>query len=115
MTEPLDYDRIFSDSMWRATSNVIDDQDFFGKFYELFVASLPEVASKFEGTDFFFQKKMLRDSFVHVMKFSGHKTANDFMKRLAKIHSKRDKDIPPHMYRLWLSTMIDTVKIYDRL
>ena len=113
MTEPVDYDRIYSDSFWKVTSNVIGDKDFFDKFYELLFASSPEIRNKFEGTDFFFQKKMLRDSLVHVMNFSGHKTANDFMKRLAARHSKGDLDIPSSMYRLWLSALIDTVKIYD--
>lgn len=113
MVDYVDYDQIYSDSFWRATGAVIEGKEFFDRFYENFIASSPEAKEKFRDTDFFFQKKMLRDSLIHMAKFSTFKRATAFMQKLAKKHSRDELDVQPHLYDMWLSSLIDAVKEYD--
>lgn len=70
MVDHIDYEKLYLDSFWRAIGTVIEGKEFFDRFYETFLASSPEAKEKFTDTDFFFQKKMLHDSLVHMQRFS---------------------------------------------
>ncbi len=86
------------------------------RFYDHFIASSPEIAEKFKNTNLANQKKMLMASFYTMVHFSSKNPEEQkMMERLSKIHSKADKDIPPHMYDLWLDCLIQTVKEFDTL
>ncbi len=99
--------------LWRVSGAVIEGKDFFSVFYENFIASSPVAKEKFKDTDLFFQKKMLRDSLIHIAKFSVYKKATAFIQKLAEKHSKDDLDVVPQLYDVWLSSLIDAVREYD--
>jgi len=113
MTQYVDYDRAYSDSFMRVSTNVVDGKNFFEGFYERFFASSDVVAAKFKNTDLAVQQKMLHDSLIYLERFSVYKREDDFILALARRHSKSKADIPPNLYDLWLTALIETVHDYD--
>lgn len=102
----------FNDSLTRCISN----PDFLKRFYELFMASSPEVRDRFRQTDFQKQHRVLKASlFMMMLAADGHQEGLDHVARLGARHSKRDLDIPPHLYDLWLQCLIQAVRECDRL
>ena len=113
MTHYVDYHRVYRDSYLRIHGTVIGDKGFFDRFYEQFLASSAEAKEKFKNTDFSRQKEMLRDSLGHMERFSLYKRADDIMLKLAKKHSRAELDIQPHLYDVWLTSLIVAVKEFD--
>ncbi len=93
-----------------AASGFLDD------FYERFVGSSEEVRAKFEGVDMKRQVRMLEDSLyvVAVASQGGEGSpAREALPRLAERHSRRDLDIRPGLYDLWITCLIDTARVHD--
>jgi len=87
---------------------------FFDTFYERFLAKSEEVAEKFRQTDFTRQKLMLRESLISMLLFNlGTGSARAELEQLAERHSRRDVDIAPHLYDLWLDALCETVERHD--
>jgi len=87
---------------------------FLDRFYERFVASSPEVASKFEHTDFGRQKVALRQSlYLMVMATEGGEGAVDYLDRIAVRHGRNSLDIRPEFYDLWLEALVATARELD--
>jgi len=89
---------------------------FLERFYELFLASSPEVKEKFKDTDFERQKVALRDSFF-VMETVAESSPGSppwaSLHQLALTHDRHHRDIRPELYDLWLSSLIQAVSEYD--
>jgi len=112
MAAPLDRSRIgeFSASLGRCHANPA----FISRFYELFVASSPEVAEKFEHTDLERQRRAMSSSlYALVLAMEGGQAASAYLDRIARQHGRKDLDIPPQMYDVWLECLIETVKEFD--
>jgi truncated hemoglobin YjbI len=91
----------------------VECDTFLQRFYELFLASSPEVAELFRNTDFERQKKVLRDS-LYVMLVAAGTTkgpAHDEVERLAKLH--RDVGVTHGMFTLWLDALIEAAREHD--
>lgn len=56
---------------------------------------------------------MLEKSIVYMSRFAVVQRTDDYVQSLATKHSKRDKDVQPHLYDIWLTCLIDTVKEHD--
>jgi len=97
------YDRILNDSGMK----------FFDEFYRLFLSATPEVASLFSHTDMQRQKTVLRLSFYQLIHFYEKKVPSESMAALGKVHAKDGRNIPPHLYDIWLNCLINAVKNYD--
>ena len=104
---------LFNDSLARC----LRDGRFFQRFYEIFLASSEEVREKFRATDFRKQRRMLQTSFYMLVEFItlGWPECQAYLERIAATHSKRGRDIPPHLYDLWLDSLLQTVKEHDDL
>ena len=101
---------IFNDSLERCTQRA----DFIDRFYETFLASSGEVRKKFENTDFRRQRRMLRSSlFLMILACEGMPEGIQHLERIAELHSKQQKDIPPHLYDLWANCLLQTVRECD--
>jgi hemoglobin-like flavoprotein len=89
--------------------------EFLERFYELFMASSPDIRKKFENTDFEVQKQVLRDSLFLMLSAAGTKEgyAHVQLEKLAKRHSHNDLGIKPEWYVLWLDTLLATVAEFD--
>jgi len=89
-------------------------EGFFDRFYERFLSKSPAVAHKFRNTDFKRQKLMLRESLISMLLFNQDVgTAREELERLAARHSRKQLDIAPYMYELWLDSLCETVAEHD--
>ena len=94
----------------RATAGFLD------AFYQRFVASSDEVRAKFAKTDMLRQVQMLEDTlFVVANAVQGEEgsPARSDLPRIAERHSRRDLDIGPELYDLFLECLIVTVRTHD--
>jgi hemoglobin-like flavoprotein len=102
---------LFNDSLERCAASA----DFLDDFYRTFMASSPEVAAKFQRTDFKKQKVMLKTSFYMMMLAAlGKPEGQAHLERIAQVHSGKDRDIRPGLYDLWLDCLIETARKFDR-
>ena len=89
-------------------------EGFIDSFYDRLLAKSSEVREKFRGTDFDRQKTMLRDSLIMVVRFNLDKAdAIKHLESLAERHSRRELDIPAHLYELWLDALCEAVEEHD--
>jgi hemoglobin-like flavoprotein len=102
---------VFNDSLERC----LRGGDFFQRFYEIFLASSPEVREKFAGTDFRKQRRMLQTAFYMLVEYIalGWPECQAYLERIAVAHGKHGRDIAPHMYDLWLDCLLRTVRERD--
>jgi len=105
------YNKIFSRSLNRAVT--ADPDRFFSRFYERFVPSSPEITGLFENVDMKRQKKIIESSLAYMSEFAAFLTETEYLKRLGERHSRRDVNIAPALYEVWLDTLIETVEEYD--
>lgn len=103
----------FVDSYSRIGGRDLASSDFFDAFYRHFVGASPEVAEKFKDTDMARQREMLRLSLDHMVYFAIDKDETKEIARVARIHNRTGADIPPHLYDLWLDSLLETVSKYD--
>jgi hemoglobin-like flavoprotein len=104
---------LFNDSLARC----LRGDQFFQRFYELFLASSAEVRDKFRGTDFRKQRRMLQASFYMLMEYIalGWPECQAYLERIAAAHGKQGRNIPPHLYDLWLECLLRAVQEFDDL
>lgn len=103
---------VFNDSLARCLRGDL----FFQRFYELFLASSPEVREKFRATDFRKQRRMLQTSFYMLVEYIalGWPECQAYLERIAAAHGRQGRDIPPQLYDLWLDCLLRTVKERDQ-
>jgi hemoglobin-like flavoprotein len=101
---------IFNESL----DQCMKDPRFLDRFYELFLASTPEVAEKFKNTDMLRQKRILKTSlYMLMLAAQGLDEGMQHLEQIAQRHSRDEIDIPPHLYDLWLNCLIQAVKEFD--
>jgi hemoglobin-like flavoprotein len=105
------YTKIFSRSLSRAVST--DPDRFFSRFYDRFVPSSPVVTALFEGVDMKRQRKILEASLAYMSEFAAFLTKTEPLERLAERHSRREIDVDPALYEVWLDMLVETVKEFD--
>lgn len=87
---------------------------FFERFYDLFLRQKPEIRKKFEHVDMDRQMRMLQASLQMVMLASQPGISPEFyLGRVAARHSKKDLDIPSHLYEDWLDALLTAVAEND--
>jgi len=89
---------------------------FLEDFYRRFIASSEEIRAKFAGTNMKRQVQMLEDSLyvvaVAIQGEEGSLVCGD-LPRIAARHSRKDLDIRPGLYDLWLECLIEAVRTHD--
>jgi hypothetical protein len=92
---------------------MVSGRRFFDVFYDHFLSS-PEIAAKFQGTDFKRQKRMLKLSLYVMLGAVVLKSADySMLTAIARRHARNDRDIPPHLYALWLDSLIFAANTCD--
>lgn len=89
---------------------------FLAAFYDRFTGSSPEVREKFRGVDLKGQARVLEDSlYVVAVAVQGEEgsLARGDLPRLAERHSRRDLDIRPELYDLWIQCLVETARSHD--
>lgn len=105
--------RQFVDSYARVGVKDLESGGFLDTFYQNFLASSPSVAAKFSATDMEKQREMLRMSLDHMVYFAIDREETSEIARVAAAHSKRQADIPEHLYAVWLDSLLATVSQFD--
>ena len=94
----------------RASAGFLED------FYQRFVASSEEVRAKFANTDMKQQVRSVEDSlYVIAVAVQGEQgsLARGDLPRIAARHGRKDLDIRPGLYDLWLECLIEAVRSHD--
>jgi hemoglobin-like flavoprotein len=89
---------------------------FLDSFYERFTGSSEEVREKFKDTDMARQVRALEDSlYVVANAVQGEEgsLARQALPAIAARHGRQDRDIPPHLFDLWIECLLETVRVHD--
>jgi hemoglobin-like flavoprotein len=101
---------LFNDSLQRCLGKA----DFLERFYEYFLASSPEVAARFAGTDFRRQRRMLKASlWMMTGILAGRPETTGHLDHIAALHGRARLDVRPEMYGLWLGSLLRAVREAD--
>lgn len=88
--------------------------DLIQKFYERFLDSDPRLPFMFENTDFSEQRELLSHSINLAILFAGgSEVGKEGLAKVRKSHSRKELNIPPEMYPLWINSFLETVKEMD--
>lgn len=109
----MGFEETFDQSYERVKTLEKDGRTFFDAFYGRFISSSPEVAHAFKNTDMKRQRKMLEKSFYSLFIFYATSNQNDYLEKIARLHSKHEANVDPALYDLWLECLIQTVAEYD--
>jgi len=104
-------DEIFNDSYERCLAR----SDFFDRFYDNYIGANEFVAKKFAHTDLDRQKNVLKASLHMLMalRTTDAEDAVSYFRKIGMVHSRKGQDIPPEMYDVWMSTLLQTVQECD--
>ena len=89
---------------------------FLESFYERFVGSSEEVREKFKNTDMRRQARVLEDSLyvvANAVQGEENSLARGALPAIAARHGRQDRDIPPHLFDLWIECLVETVRSHD--
>lgn len=90
------------------------DKTFTHRFYARFVLSSDEVAERFAKVDLKRQANVLRSSLYLVLRAAmGQRDGLDHLEEVARTHSQRGYDIPPHLYAHWLDCLVAAARETD--
>ncbi|HYK89820.1 MAG TPA: globin [Acidobacteriota bacterium] len=87
---------------------------FLERFYEIFIGASPEVQEKFKDTDFKEQIRVVRKSMLMLLmaSFETEEVAKEIA-RLGQSHGRHGMRIGPHLYELWLNSLLQAAKEFD--
>ncbi|WP_022963926.1 globin [Halopseudomonas pelagia] len=85
---------------------------FFDDFYQRFLDSSEEVREKFVNTNMPAQKQLLRQGILNLVLYSRGLPPTK-LKALAESHSRGKLDVQPHLYELWLESLLLTIEQHD--
>lgn len=91
----------------------VNDPRFIDKFYEIFLSSSDEISILFKDTDMETQKVMLATSMAYMTR--AYENEPSHLAEIAEKHNKNYLDINPHLYPLWLDSLVATAKLIDPL
>ncbi len=99
----------------KSLDRCLQSNSFIPTFYDKFLDSSVEVRKKFVQTDFRQQNRMLAMS----LKLTAAATAGvpaglAEIKMRCESHDRHHLDIKPHLYDLWLSSVIASARLHDK-
>lgn len=95
-------------------SRCILSSGFIDRFYELFLASNPEIGPKFAKTNFEKQKGLLVQSILYAIQFAaGNDAGERGLSPIRKSHNRKKLNIEPRYYRYWTESLVKTISEKD--
>lgn len=90
-------------------------QSFVTVFYDRLMESSEDIRKKFEHIDMEAQAKILAHAIVMSFLFvdENHQSATQCLNNIRESHSRRNLDIAPELYDIWLECLVETVGICD--
>ncbi len=88
---------------------------FFDRFYDLFLASHPQISEKFTSTDLAKQQEALQYAISMAILYAEKKDtiAGQILANVRRTHSPRYMDIRREHYVLWEQCLLQTIREYD--
>lgn len=89
--------------------------DFIGRFYEIFLESEPSIKPIFKNTDFSKQKGLLKQGISLIILYAkGSVVGTSGLTRIRDTHRKTKMNIPPHLYKYWKASLVQTATEFDK-
>ncbi len=93
---------------------ILENHNFFDDFYKTFFESSAKIPEFFKDTDLSRQKKVVKDGILVMIMFAeGSPIGLEKLAEIAEIHSKKNRNIDPKLYPLWIETLIETLRKND--
>ncbi|WP_027951240.1 globin [Haliea salexigens] len=97
-----------------SVTRCMEDHAFIPAFYEQLFNASDEIKAKFRFTDFEKQNAMLRRSLLLCAEATAGRTeALREVNERATTHDRDHLDIEPHLYAVWIDTIITTASDFD--
>ena len=99
------------DDLQQSYGRCLRDKNFISRFYEIFLASHPDIAPMFAKTDFGTQRMALRHGIsVAIMHASGSALSKRTIDQMAKVHGRKGHaPVPPRLYPYWIDSLVQAV------
>ena len=92
----------------------LEDDRFYDTFYDKFLAKSEEIPPLFATTDFRRQKQMIRMSVRMMVRLGAGEAGTKLaISKLGESHSRRQHNIPAHLYDLWLDALCESIAQHD--
>ncbi len=91
-----------------------ESEGFYDTFYDVFLGKSPEIPALFAKTDFKKQKRLLRATIsIMAQQQMDDAATQRALKKIGEMHNRNALNIRPELYKLWLESLCETVKIHD--
>ncbi len=91
-----------------------DKPSFFRSFYASLIERDERIATHFADTDLEHQATALRSAINELLMYArGSQVAIMAADRLARTHSRSERDVEPDLYAVWIDCLVATVARYD--
>jgi hemoglobin-like flavoprotein len=103
------------DDLQQSYGRCLREKNFIERFYEIFLASHPDIAPMFEKTDFQKQRMALRRGIsAAISHASGSSLSQRTTEQMADAHSRTGHaPVPPELYRYWVDSLAQAVSETD--
>lgn len=103
------------DDLQQSYGRCLREKNFIERFYEIFLASHPDIPPMFAVTDFQKQRMALRRGIsAAISHAAGSSLSERTIQQMAEIHSRKGHaPVPPELYRYWLESLLQAVKETD--
>lgn len=103
------------DDLQTSYGRCLHNGQFIARFYEIFVASHPDIPGMFKNTDFSVQFLALRRGISAAITYAGGSTlSRRMMTEMAQVHSKRGRaPVPPTLYPYWMDSLLRATAEHD--
>ena len=102
-----DADKVFQ-SYGRSCNNMV----FFEDFYGIFMSKSPDVLNMFANTDMDAQRALLRSGILWLV-MHARGMPDTKIRALGESHSRKNMDVKPAYYRVWLDALMETLARHD--
>jgi len=99
------------DDLQQSYGRCLRDKHFISRFYDIFLASHPDIAPMFAKTDFGTQRMALRHGIsAAIMYASGSTLPKRTIENMAKVHGRTGHaPVRPHLYPYWIDSLVQAV------
>ena len=99
------------DDLQQSYGRCLREKDFIERFYEVFIASHPDISAMFAQTDFAKQRMALRRGIsVAITHAAGSRMAERTVAQMGDVHAREGRaPVRPELYQYWLESLVQVV------
>lgn len=103
------------DDLQQSYGRCLREKNFIERFYEIFLASHPDIVPMFAETDFQQQRMALRRGIsAAISHAAGSSLTKRTIDQMADVHSREGHaPVPPELYRYWVDSLAQAVTEMD--